>query len=931
MSKNTNLSFLTDYITADIINGRIGIFTASPTVAFDVTGATKVSGILTLGSTISNGTYAYTLPSATGTLALTSDLTGYLPLTGGTLTGTLNGTSASFADDVTVNGLNIGNGGGSVSTNTAIGHNTLIANTTGLANTAVGFNALNVNTVANFVTAVGVGSLQNNISGNNNSALGYVSLSANISGNNNSAFGNLSLTANTTGSSNTAIGYSALTDSISGNNNVGIGYGSGGGITTGSGNTVLGANVAGLAAGLTNNIILANGTGAIKAQHDGTDWALTGKVGIGTTNPTTPLHVAGITQIVESGNTAFYGGNYVRLFGDPSYSFRNSAGSIRGIINTTSGNFSLYNSSNVLVNQIATAGNSYFNGGNVGIGTSSPTAKLMVSGGTTLPLLITNTTAASNLVSWISLRQGDTNTYGADIGIDTTTGGDFYISRVESGTATEAFRIARATGAATFSSTGSFGNASLNGAYLVVKGANGVPASSGTTTTAVFRISSGTGLYNVLDFGTNESSDYSWIQSTRANSLGTYDYLAIQPNGGNLLVGTLTNSTYKLDVNGTARVSGAATFSGSVNVVNSTDFGNESTYTNSILSIGNPSYPTSIRSYRYGGSYLNGLDFYYNDGTPKLGMRITSVGNVGIGTDSPSAKLQIHTAINAGNPEVAAFLVNKSTTTNTEVRLAFAANTNDDISTGRYSYISAKNTSGSNGQDLVFATNATGASATPRLTITSGGDVLLGANSFPAGERMMIQKSEAASLGLDRRGSDGGILRFYHDGAEEGNVTISGTTVSYNGGHLSRWSQTESNERIEGLVKGTVMSNLDQMAVWINPETGEPYENEQLNCIKISDIEGDKNVAGVFVNWDNDDQIYTNDINIAMTGDMIIRIAEGIVVEKGDLLISAGDGTAKPQSDDLIRSNTIAKVTSNHVTCVYEDGSYCVPCVLMAC
>jgi len=43
MSKNTNLSFLTDYITADITNGRIGINNASPTVAFDVTGAGKFS------------------------------------------------------------------------------------------------------------------------------------------------------------------------------------------------------------------------------------------------------------------------------------------------------------------------------------------------------------------------------------------------------------------------------------------------------------------------------------------------------------------------------------------------------------------------------------------------------------------------------------------------------------------------------------------------------------------------------------------------------------------------------------------------------------------------------------------------------------------------------------------------------------------------
>ena len=55
----------------------------------------EASGQLVLTSTISNGTYTYTLPSATGTLALTSALSGYLPLTGGTLTGQLNLTYAS--------------------------------------------------------------------------------------------------------------------------------------------------------------------------------------------------------------------------------------------------------------------------------------------------------------------------------------------------------------------------------------------------------------------------------------------------------------------------------------------------------------------------------------------------------------------------------------------------------------------------------------------------------------------------------------------------------------------------------------------------------------------------------------------------------------------------------------------------------------------
>ena len=77
---------------------NVGIGAApSGTYKFEVTGTAKVSGILTLGSTISNGTYTYTLPSATGTLALTSALGDYLPLAGGTLTGALSGTSATFS------------------------------------------------------------------------------------------------------------------------------------------------------------------------------------------------------------------------------------------------------------------------------------------------------------------------------------------------------------------------------------------------------------------------------------------------------------------------------------------------------------------------------------------------------------------------------------------------------------------------------------------------------------------------------------------------------------------------------------------------------------------------------------------------------------------------------------------------------------------
>lgn len=191
--------------------------------------------------------------------------------------------------------------------------------------------------------------------------------------------------------------------------------------------------------------------------------------------------------------------------------------------------------------------------------------------------------------------------------------------------------------------------------------------------------------------------------------------------------------------------------------------------------------------------------------------------------------------------------------------------------------------------------------------------------------QIQASRDSSVTVQINRKTNDGVLVYFRQDGTIEGNISVSGTTVSYNGGHLARWSQLADNTRDASLVKGTVLTNLDQMAVWGDED------NEQLNCMAVSTVEGDPNVAGVFVNWDDDDEDYTNDMNIAMTGDMVIRIARGTTVQRGDLLMSAGDGTAKPQGDDIVRSKTIAKVTSTHVSHTYNDGSYLVPCVLMAC
>jgi hypothetical protein len=221
---------------------------------------------------------------------------------------------------------------------------------------------------------------------------------------------------------------------------------------------------------------------------------------------------------------------------------------------------------------------------------------------------------------------------------------------------------------------------------------------------------------------------------------------------------------------------------------------------------------------------------------------------------------------------------------------------------------------------LVFSTTADGAaSPTERMRINSSGGVII-SNGVLAATR-----SSDTAIVIDRLVNDGTLIDLRQDSASEGSISVSGTTVSYNGAHLSRWSQLPGGAERKEILRGTVLSNIDEMCGW-----GEE-DNEQLNRMKVSDVEGDKNVSGVFQCWDDDDDTYTDDFYCAMTGDFIIRIAEGVTVQRGDLLMSAGDGTAKPQDDDIIRSKTVAKVTSTHVTCTYEDGSYCVPCVLMAC
>ncbi len=263
----------------DDTNNRLGIGNAAPLVKLNVTSTTtqqRLSYDLThyADSTVDSSGNILFAPSG-----LVSSFAGGVSLspTTSSTTGIIfkgvtrfihnYGDATSDGQNLFI-GLNSGNftmspSGGAASLasyNTGIGNSTLGALTTGFQNIAIATSALASVT-----------------SGKENIGIGYATMVSNTTGNRNTGVGTVSLVNVDGGSANTAIGYNT-----------------GGGITTGSRNTIIGALVSGLASGLTDNIILANGGGTIKAQHDGSNWTFTGGASV-----TGSLSVGGGTAIAK--------------------------------------------------------------------------------------------------------------------------------------------------------------------------------------------------------------------------------------------------------------------------------------------------------------------------------------------------------------------------------------------------------------------------------------------------------------------------------------------------------------------------------------------------------------------------------------------------------------------------------------------------------
>jgi hypothetical protein len=485
---------------------------------------------------------------------------------------------------------------------------------------------------------------------------------------------------------------------------------------------------------------------------------------------------------------------------------------------------------------------------------------------------------------------------------------------------------------------------------------------SNTGQVAAMRINAPTGYDSFIEFTENNSltaNEYWQINKTTSTHALQFwngsERMRID-SSGSLLVGQTTAAVEtgsivtakNLEITRTVDSNGAAL--GQLSWVNNTNAGAGSgtSFVKDVACIKGIMDGTGNNS----GGYIT-FETKADAGSRAERMRIDSSGNVGIGASSPAATLDVASSLSKSGAG--------PTNIYSDLRINAAATGTSSILNARVVGLAGSYTIANAAaifvspfvmQTGVTATNAygvyisdvgdggAGGSVTNKWGVyqaASGnqnyfaGNLLVGTTSYSdsiAGTGLGSNgfayhtRDGGTSLYINRLTNDGNLVEFAQANATEGSISVSGSTVSYNGGHLSRWSQWQNQTGKPEVYRGSVLESTNDMCEW-------NQANEQATKTIVSTTAKSKTVAGVFDMYDTDDKNNPYDFYVAQSGDFIIRISQGVVVENGDLLESAGDGTARPQTDDICRSSTVAKVTSNYVSTTYADGSYCVPCILM--
>ena len=311
-------------------------------------------------------------------------------------------------------------------------------------------------------------------------------------------------------------------------------------------------------------------------------------------------------------------------------------------------------------------------------------------------------------------------------------------------------------------------------------------------------------------------------------------------------------------------------------------------------------------------------------GTATEKARLTHEGQFGIGTSTPVDMLEISrtstdqtvglTLTNQQSGGYGSGIVWKSKRTDTGTLLPAAEIT----VSGENSWNGEANVASM----MEFHTQKDG-TLTRHMSLSKNGILMIGHNNYTPNSHTGVYLNGGsgkgfftvdgdAPLAIHRLSSDGDLVELRQDNNTEGTISVSGSTVSYNGFS----GQHETSGIATNTEIGTVVSTIDELDTYFSGDKKGQTRADHAK-VKVSDSAGDNCVYGVVSRFDSDGKAFVASVGIGS-----IRVTGACA--KGDLLESNGDGTAKVQSDDIIRSKTIGKVTIGNS----NSGVKLVSCVL---
>jgi hypothetical protein len=292
------------------------------------------------------------------------------------------------------------------------------------------------------------------------------------------------------------------------------------------------------------------------------------------------------------------------------------------------------------------------------------------------------------------------------------------------------------------------GTASPNSSFDVSLGSLTVPAAGASTSSAMFGNSISSGGYGLQVGATSGGLGY--IQAQRADGTASVYNLTIQPNGGNVGIGTSSPSTALAVCQGT----GTTGFEVVPDDANSR---------------------VIIQAYeRTGAAYreleYDGSSHQWNTSAATR-MTLDSSGNLGIGTVSPSLPLEVNGVIESNAATNGVRVKRGSSGYYGEISVNY-------VSSKVETYIDSIAGPSFSGEH-VFRSSIGGGAVTERMRIDSSGNLLVGKTSadssltgvqvLPAGD-VGVTRDGSHALLLNRLTSDGDIALFRKDGTTVGSI-----------------------------------------------------------------------------------------------------------------------------------------------------------------